>query len=102
MQDNKVGEKNMMERIQKIERLKEIESSIGFMENALIGVNSGYFQEGTLTLSISSKEFNYNQLFSENTEIKFTKDIMIDYLNKQIDEFKREYEVILDSLTSKR
>lgn len=86
----------MRDRLSKVERLKSIEMYIKTLENNLTGVDSEYFKEGTVVISIETTDFQYNKGYDE--EIGFTKDIMIGYMKTQLEEYKNESKRILQEL----
>ena len=88
-----------MDRIEKINRLKSIEQSIENLKNYKIGIDTSYFHGGQLSLHIDSKDFNFKEDYN-NVEVEFSKDLIIKFIETQIEIFEKESKLILEELTN--
>lgn len=86
----------MSNRVGKARRLESIESNIDTLENNLLGVDSFFFKEGSIMMEIKTEEFKYKDKI--NKSIGFTKEVMIGYINNQIEEYKKESKQLLKEL----
>lgn len=86
-----------MNRVSKVERLKEVEKYIKILENNLVGVESSYFKKGSVSMDIDTDDFNFNGTDSDE-EIEFTKQVMVDFIKNQLKQHKSESKQILQDL----
>lgn len=88
-----------MDRIEKINRLKSIEQSIENLKNYKIGIDTSYFNKGKLSMKIDSDDFKFNKDYN-NVEIEFSKDLIVKFIETQIEIFEKESKLILEELTN--
>lgn len=89
----------MKDRMDKLDRLKELEANSVLLENYLKGIDSQYFQNGSASLSVVTTDYNFKKTdCSEFNEFTFDKQLMINFLKAQLEKFKKESKSLLESL----
>lgn len=87
-----------MNRVSKVKKLKDIETNIEYLENYKKGIDSRYFNKGFLLIDVDTTEFQYKEKMNPENGIEFDKSIMLNFIESQIAQNKRESKEILESL----
>lgn len=88
-----------MDRIKEISRLKSIEQSIKDLKNYKIGIDTSYFHGGKLSLHVDSKDFNFKEDYND-VKVEFSEELLLKFIQAQIEIFERESKEILKRLTN--
>lgn len=86
----------MSSRVELVKRLSEIETYMSVLENNLAGIESTYFNKGSISFRIDTADFQYEHL--EENSIDFTKEIMILFMKTQLKDYKIDSKTILEKL----
>lgn len=87
----------MINRIELVEKLKELEIKKQILNENLEALKSNYFNEGSVSIQIQTSDFNYK---GDSTSFKFSKQKMIDFVKAEIADTEVEIISALNTLTN--